>query len=173
VKILLTLIFAIILPSVAFCDVDGRLYRCEPFRETAVKILKENGLSDRFYFLMVAESGCRSPDVTSKKGAVGFWQLMPATARANGCDTPEDFECATRAAVRYIRHLMDEFDGDLLWTIAAYNAGGSNLKRATGYKKGMGFKAVKRKYPAAYALAWTVQKMEAEYGKWKKTDGQD
>lgn len=167
------LLFAFILPSVAFCDVDGRLYRCEPFREAAVKILKENDLSGSFYFLMVAESGCRSPDVTSKKGAVGFWQLMPATARANGCQNPEDFECATRAAARYIRHLMDEFDGDLLWTIAAYNVGGSNLKRATGYKKGMGFEAVKHKRPAAYALARTVQRMEKEHGKWKKADGQD
>ena len=163
-KYLLTFIFALALPSVAFCDVDGRLYRCEPFREAVVKILKENGLSDRFYFLMVAESGCRSPDVTSEKGAVGFWQLMPATARANGCNNPEDFECATRAASRYLRHLLDEFHGDFLWTVAAYNAGGSNLKKATGYHKGMGFDIVKYKRPAAYALALTVQRMEAEYG---------
>lgn len=163
-KYLLTLIFALALPSVAFCDVDGRLCRCEPFREAAAKILKENGLPGHFYFLMVAESGCRSPDVTSKKGAVGFWQLMPATARANGCNDPEDFECATRAASRYIRHLLDEFHGDLLWTVAAYNAGGHNLRQATGYKKGMSFEAVKTARPAAYALARTVQRMEAEYG---------
>ena len=163
IKYLLTFI-ALALPSAAFCYTDGRLMRCEPFRGPAVKILKENGLPDRFYFLMVAESGCRSPDVTSKKGAVGFWQLMPATARANGCDNPEDFECATRAASRYLRHLLDEFHGDLLWTVAAYNAGGSNLKKATGYHKGMDFSIVKTKRPAAYALALTVQRMEAEYG---------
>lgn len=172
-KILLALILAFILPSVAFCDVDGRLHRCEPFREAAAKILKEHGLSDRFYFLMVAESGCRSPGVTSIMGAIGFWQLMPATARANGCQNPEDFECATRAAARYIRHLLDEFHGDFLWTVAAYNAGGGNLKRATGYHRGMNFSVVKHKRPAAYALARTVQRMETEYGEWTITDNQD
>ena len=172
-KILLTLIFAFILPSVAFCDVDGRLLRCEPFREATVKILRENGISDRFYFLMVAESGCRSPDVTSEKGAVGFWQLMPSTARAYGCGNPEDFECATRAAARYLRHLMEMFDGDLPWAVAAYNTGGGNLKRVTGYRKGMGFEIVRTKRPAAYALARTVQRMEAEHGEWTEAKSTD
>lgn len=121
------LIFLLILPSVAFCDTDERLVRCEPYRASVVKILRENGVDEQFYFLMVAESGCRSASVTSGKGAVGFWQMMPATARSHGCDNLEDLECATKAAASYLKDLSTRFDGDDI--IAAWNQGGHNLKR--------------------------------------------
>lgn len=119
--------FALNLPSVAFCEPDGRLARCEPFRPAVTKILRENGVSDRFYYLMVAESGCRDLTVRSRKGAVGFWQMMPATGRAHGCEDLEDLECATRAAASYLRDLSTRFRGDDI--IAAYNQGGHNLAR--------------------------------------------
>ena len=119
--------FVLTLPSVAFCEPDGRLARCEPFRHTVTQILRENGLPDRCYYLMVAESGCLSHDVRSNKGAVGFWQLMPATGKAHGCDDLEDLECATRAAASYLKDLSTRFRGDDV--IAAYNQGGHNLAR--------------------------------------------
>lgn len=121
------LFFALILPTTAFCDTDKRLIRCEPFRATVVKILKENGLSERFYFLMVAESGCRSKDIRSYRGAVGFWQIMPATGRAHGCSNLEDLECATKAAASYLKDLSARFKGDDI--IAAWNMGGHNFKK--------------------------------------------
>ena len=119
--------FALNLPFVAFCEPDGRLARCEPFRPAVTQILRENGVSDRFYYLMVAESGCRAMDVRSRKGAVGFWQMMPATGKAHGCEDLEDLECATRAAASYLRDLSARFRGDDI--IAAYNMGGHNLAR--------------------------------------------
>ena len=119
--------FASILPSVAFCEPDGRLARCEPFRPAVTQILRENGVSERFYYLMVAESGCQALDVRSRKGAVGFWQMMPATGKAHGCEDLEDLECATRAAASYLRDLSARFHGDDI--IAAYNMGGHNLAK--------------------------------------------
>jgi hypothetical protein len=121
------LFFTLILPSMAFCDTDGRLARCAPYRAAVVKILKENGLSERFYYLMVAESGCRSKDVRSHRGAVGFWQMMPATGRAHGCNNLEDLACATKAAASYLKDLSTRFTGDDI--IAAWNMGGHNLKK--------------------------------------------
>lgn len=120
-------LFALILPTLAFCDTDKRLIRCEPFRASVTKILKENGLPERFYFLMVAESGCRSKDVRSHRGAVGFWQMMPATGRAHGCNNLEDLECATRAAASYLKDLSTRFKGDDI--IAAWNMGGHNFRK--------------------------------------------
>lgn len=119
--------FALNLHSVAFCEPDGRLARCEPFRPAVTQILRENGVSDRFYYLMVAESGCRDLDVQSRKGAVGFWQMMPATGKAHGCEDLEDLECATRAAASYLRDLSTRFRGDDI--IAAYNMGGHNFAK--------------------------------------------
>lgn len=126
-RILAFFFFALILPTLAFCDTDARLVRCEPFRASVTKILKENGLPERLYFLMVAESGCRSKDVRSHRGAVGFWQMMPATGRAHGCDNLEDVECATKAAASYLKDLSQRFSGDDI--IAAWNMGGHNFKK--------------------------------------------
>lgn len=120
-------LFLALLPATAFCDTDKRLVRCEPYRATVTQILKENGLPERFYFLMVAESGCRSKDVRSHRGAVGFWQMMPATGRAHGCDNLEDLECATKAAASYLKDLSARFEGDDI--IAAWNQGGHNFKK--------------------------------------------
>lgn len=124
---ILAFLFFAFFPTLALCDTDERLVRCEPFRATVVKILKENGLPERFYFLMVAESGCRSKDVRSHRGAVGFWQMMPATGRAHGCNNLEDLECATRAAASYLKDLSTRFKGDDI--IAAWNMGGHNFKK--------------------------------------------
>ena len=98
---------------------------------------------------------------------------MPHTARAYGVTEAErlDVKKSTRAAAKYIRHLLSMFDNDYLWAVAAYNAGGHNLKAATGYKPGMDFERVKKARPAAYALARTVQRMEAEYG--QRTESND
>lgn len=150
------------------------LNRIQPILDKVTGILDAEGVPRYFIFLALAESG-GDPLNVSHKGAAGLWQLMPSTARAYGITPAErlDVEKATRAAARYIRHLLDEFHGDLLWAVAAYNAGGGNLKRATGYYKGMDFSVVKRKRPAAYALARTVQRMEAEYGERTITYNQD
>ena len=103
------------------------LAACEPYRETVMDILEAEGVSRDFYYLMVAESRCRIGAV-SPMGAQGFWQLMPSTARAYGCDDPHDLDCATHAAARYLRHLMDDFN-DFSHLIMAYCMGGHNLRR--------------------------------------------
>lgn len=142
------------------------LERARPILGQIEAILDEEGVPRYFVFLALAESG-GNPANVSPAGAGGLWQLMPATARSYGITPAErfDVEKSTRAAARYIRHLLDEFHGDYLWTVAAYNAGGHNLRRVTGYKRGMDFSIVKTTRPAAYALARTVQRMEAKYGR--------
>lgn len=176
----ISLLFAFICP-VAHADdwpmpssTQAYLNRIQPILDKVTGILDAERVPRYFIFLALAESG-GDPLNVSHKGAAGLWQLMPSTARAYGITAAErlDAEKSTRAAARYIRHLLDEFHGDLLWTVAAYNAGGGNLKRATGYHKGMAFDIVKHKRPAAYALARTVQRMEAEYGERTKGNGQD
>lgn len=123
---ILAFLFFAFFPTLALCDTDERLVRCEPYRNTVIKILRETGLPERFYFLMVAESGCRSKDVRSHRGAVGFWQMMPATGRAHGCSNLEDLECATKAAASYLKDLSTRFKDDDI--IAAWNQGGHNFK---------------------------------------------
>jgi len=71
------------------------------------------------------------PQAISPKGAVGLGQLMPATARALAVD-PRDPEANIDGAARYLRLMLDTFDGDVVRALAAYNAGAARVARAGG-----------------------------------------
>ncbi len=117
-------------------EFNAWLDACDHYRASVEQILDEEHISRNYYYLMVAESRCTDKAV-SAKGALGFWQLMPATAKTYGCTNSFDLECATRAAARYIRRLeamFKHFDD----IIAAYNMGGHNLKRHGKTRQALG-----------------------------------
>ena len=79
----------------------------------------------------MAESGY-DPAAISKKGAMGLMQLMPATAVAMGVEDFFDPEHNVNAGVKYLKKLLDQFDGDLLLAVAAYNAGSMKVRKYQG-----------------------------------------
>ena len=58
----------------------------------------------------------------SPKGAVGVMQLMPSTARALGVDAARRAD-NIEGGVAYLAALLQRFGGDLILSLAAYNAG--------------------------------------------------
>jgi len=74
------------------------------------------------YAQMHQESAFRRR-ATSYKGASGLMQLMPATARRFGVTDIYDPEQNINAGVRYMRWLLNKFDGDVVLALAGYNAG--------------------------------------------------
>jgi hypothetical protein len=70
---------------------------------------------------------------TSPKGASGLMQLMPATARRMGVDNIYDARQNIEGGVKYMRLLLDMFNGDVDLALAGYNAGeGAVIKN--GYR---------------------------------------
>ena len=66
---------------------------------------------------------------TSYKGASGYMQLMPDTARRFGVTNIYNPKQNIKAGVRYMRWLLDKFGGDMRLALAGYNAGeGAVLK---------------------------------------------
>ena len=72
-----------------------------------------------------------NPAARSPKGARGVMQLMPATARALGVD-PADPVANVAGGTTYLSRLMARYDGDLVKSLAAYNAGPRAVDRWRG-----------------------------------------
>jgi soluble lytic murein transglycosylase-like protein len=73
-----------------------------------------------------------NPKAVSHKGAIGMMQLIPSTARLMDVDDPLNPEENIRGGSRYLRLMLDEFDGNLELALAAYNAGPNAVKRHGG-----------------------------------------
>jgi soluble lytic murein transglycosylase-like protein len=84
--------------------------------------------------VIVAESNF-DPEAISPAGARGLMQLMPGTAAAMYVQDIDDPVENIRGGTRYLRILANQFGGDLVKTIAAYNAGPGAVQKAGGIPK--------------------------------------
>lgn len=73
-----------------------------------------------------------NPNAVSSAGAMGLMQLMPRTAESLGVTDPFNISQNVHAGTRYLRNLLDRFDGDLELALAGYNAGAGNVMRHGG-----------------------------------------
>ena len=74
------------------------------------------------------ESGYNA-SATSSRGAVGLMQLMPATAAEMGVVDIWDPASNISGGARYLRRLLNTFDGNVELALAAYNAGPGAVQR--------------------------------------------
>lgn len=95
-------------------------------------ILKKYGVPADFKYLPLIESAMTN-DAKSHRGAGGYWQLMPATAKSLGLvinetrDDRKNLVKSTHAAGKYLRNLYRQLGS---WTLvaAAYNAGPTHIQ---------------------------------------------
>lgn len=95
-------------------------------------ILAKYGIPEDFKYMPLVESGLKGG--VSPKGATGYWQFMPGTARGFGLrvnsevDERNNIRKSTVAAAKYLKSLYRIFDS---WTLAAaaYNIGEGGLRR--------------------------------------------
>ncbi len=109
--------------------------RAELYMYHIVTELEARGMPLEIALLPVVESAFE-PYAYSRARASGLWQFIPGTGSRFGLkqnwwyDGRRDVVESTRAAFDYLQSLHDEFNGDWLLAIAAYNCGEMTVERA-------------------------------------------
>jgi len=89
------------------------------------------GLPRKLVRSVMRVESANQPGAVSPKGAIGLMQLMPETARQLGAD-PQDPVQNVDAGARYLRQLLERYDGALWHALAAYNAGAGAVEKYHG-----------------------------------------
>lgn len=93
----------------------------------------KHGVDPKLIYAVMHQESTFKKNAVSPKGACGYMQLMPATARRFGVTDIFDPQQNIDAGTRYLRFLLDLFDNDVELALAGYNAGEYRVIRE-GYR---------------------------------------
>jgi soluble lytic murein transglycosylase-like protein len=110
---------------------------CDPLEQSLVNPLiedaaKQQSLDPKLIRAVVEQESAFRPCAVSVSGAQGLMQLMPQTGAELGVANPFDPKQNVDAGARYLKQLLDKYQGDLSLALGAYNAGPKALDDSGG-----------------------------------------
>ena len=109
----------------------GPIFRSK-FDQTIVEAAKKFDVDAALVSAVIKAESDFNPREVSNKGARGLMQLMPATATRFGVNNAYDPVMNIYGGVRYLRWLLETFNGNADLAVAAYNAGEGNVWKYNG-----------------------------------------
>jgi soluble lytic murein transglycosylase-like protein len=106
--------------------------KLERFKDHVRLAAQKYRLPEKLLLAVMAVESNYDPRALSEKGAMGLMQLMPGTAKDMYVADAWDPEQNIEGGARYLRVLANQYEGDPVQVLAAYNAGPEAVRRAGG-----------------------------------------